>query len=48
MSVHNDLYYIEPDLLPTGMSPTRQRGSDVARGIMELARTWTADAPEPA
>ncbi len=48
MSVHNYLYYVEPDLLPAGMSPTRQRGSDVARGIMELAQTWVASGPEHA
>lgn len=40
MSLHNYLIYVEPDFLPPGMSPARQRGSDVAKAIMELAQTW--------
>jgi hypothetical protein len=44
MSVHNYLYYVERDLLPAGMSPTRQRGTDVARAIIDLAQTWVARA----
>jgi hypothetical protein len=42
MSLHNYLYYAEPGILPAGMSPTRQRGSEVARRIMALAHTWAA------
>jgi hypothetical protein len=42
MSLHNYLYYVEPDLLPPGLPPTRQRGGDVAKAIMELAKTWAA------
>jgi hypothetical protein len=38
-SLHNYLYYVERDLLPAGMSPTRKRGGDVAKRIMEEAKT---------
>jgi hypothetical protein len=40
MSLHNYLIYVKPGTLPAGMSPTRERGSEVARGIIELAQTW--------
>jgi hypothetical protein len=43
-SLHNYLYYVEPDLLPAGLTPTRQRGGEVALRIMELAKTWVAGA----
>ena len=46
MSVHNYLYYVERDLLPPGMSPTRQQGGDVAQAIMDLAKTWET-GPKP-
>ena len=46
MSVHNYLYYAEPDLLPAGMSPTRRQGTDLAKIIIDLAHTW-AGGPAP-
>ncbi|MGA3037429.1 MAG: hypothetical protein ABSE64_08060 [Vulcanimicrobiaceae bacterium] len=40
-SLHNYLLNIEPGTLPKGMTLTRQRGSEVAHQILELAKTWT-------
>lgn len=40
MSLHNYLIYVEPGTLPAGTSPTRERGSEVAKRIIELAQTW--------
>jgi hypothetical protein len=40
MSLHNYLIFVEPNTLPAGMSPTRERGSEVAQRILALAQTW--------
>jgi hypothetical protein len=42
MPMHNYLIFVEPNIVPPGMSPTRKLGSDVAKQIMELAKTWEA------
>ena len=46
MSLHNYLINVEPSTLPPGMSPTRRRGSEIAKGIIELAQTWIASGDE--
>lgn len=40
MPLHNYLIYEEPGTMPAGMSPTRERGSVVAKDIMALAESW--------
>ena len=47
MSLHNYLIQVEPSTLPTGMSPTRERGSEVARRILALAQTWIGGDEKP-
>lgn len=41
ISLHNYLTVVEPGTFPVLRSPTRERGGDVAKRLMDLAATWT-------
>lgn len=44
MSLHNYLIHVEPGTLVRGPSPTRERGSAIARQILTLAESWMAQS----
>jgi hypothetical protein len=40
MSLHNYLTIMEPGTFSIGWSPTRERGGEIARSLMDLAASW--------
>ncbi|GEM_PF-1734687 len=42
MSLHNYLIYGESDALPSGLSPTRERGAALCREILGMVKSWAS------